>query len=78
MDRAQRTQRKASRTEHVPDDLWTAEQVASYFKVTPRTIREWREVDPTFPACLELPGRSVRWHRNDIIKWALSLRGEPA
>lgn len=60
----------------VPDDLWTVEQVAAYFKVTARTIREWREVDPTFPASLDLPGRSVRWYGPDVTAWALSLRGQ--
>ncbi len=62
----------------VPDDLWTIDQVAAYFKVTARTIREWREVDPTFPAPLDLPGRSLRWYRDDVLAWALSLRGELA
>lgn len=62
----------------VPDDVWTMEQVAAYFKVTPRTIREWREVDPSFPRPLELPGRSVRFYRGDVTGWALTSRGEVA
>lgn len=60
----------------VPDDLWTTEEVAAYFEVTDRTIRDWRQQDATFPLPLDLPGRSVRWYRQDVIAWALSLRGE--
>lgn len=59
----------------VPNDLWTVDDVADYFKVTPRTIRGWREQDVTFPLPLDLPGRSLRWYRKDIVEWALSLRG---
>ncbi|MDP8927727.1 MAG: hypothetical protein M3O70_03890 [Actinomycetota bacterium] len=46
-----------------------------YFRVCERTIREWRDLDATFPAPLDLPGRLVRWYRQDVIDWALSLRG---
>ncbi len=59
----------------VPDDLWTIAEVVSYFRVCERTIREWRDLDPTFPAPLDLPGRLLRWYRQDVIDWALSLRG---
>lgn len=60
----------------VTGELWTIDDVASYFKVTARTIREWCELDPTFPRSLDLPGRSVRWYREDVVAWVLSLRGE--
>lgn len=60
----------------VPADLWTTEEVAAYFQVTDRTIRDRRQQDATFPLPLDLPGRSVRWYREDIVAWALSLRGE--
>lgn len=66
------------RDREIPDDMWTLEQVAAYFKVTGRTIRDWRDLDATFPLPLELPGRSLRWYRQDVIDWALSLRGELA
>ncbi len=59
----------------VPDDLRTIAEVASYFRVCERTIREWRDLDATFPAPLDLLGRLVRWYRQDVIDWALSLRG---
>jgi hypothetical protein len=52
----------------VPDDLWTLDDVAAYFKVRERTIRDWRDHDATFPAPLDLPGRSVRWYR--VVEWA--------
>lgn len=60
----------------LPDELWTSEQVAAYFKVAERTLRQWREVDATFPQPLDLPGRLLRWYGADIVEWALSLREE--
>lgn len=60
----------------VPGDLWRIDEVAAYFRVTPWTIRAWRNTDATFPAPLDLPGRSLRWYRDDVIEWALSLRGQ--
>lgn len=60
----------------VPDDIWTAEQVAVYFKVTERTLRDWRDRDVTFPQPLDLPGRALRWYADDVVAWARSLRGE--
>lgn len=60
------------------DELWSPEDVAAYFKVSDRTIRDWRAHDATFPRPLDLPGRSVRWYHSDIVEWALSLRGELA
>ena len=60
----------------VPDEIWTAEQVATYFKVTERTLRDWRDRDATFPQPLDLPGRALRWYVEDIVAWTKSLRGE--
>jgi len=60
------------------NDLWTIDDVAAYFRVTPRTVREWRAQEATFPQPRDLPGRSVRWYRPDITEWAVSLRGQPA
>lgn len=62
----------------VPDEIWTAGQVAQYFKVTERTVREWRDRDATFPEPLGLPGRALRWYVQDVTDWTRSLRGEPA
>lgn len=62
----------------VPEDVWTSEQVAIYFQISERTLRDWRDRDATFPQQLDLPGRSLRWYGQDIIRWALSLRGEIA
>jgi predicted DNA-binding transcriptional regulator AlpA len=59
----------------VPDEVWTAEQVAEYFKVTERTLRDWRDRDATFPQPLDLPGRALRWYVDDVVAWTLSLRG---
>lgn len=54
--------------------LWTVGDVADYFRIAERTLREWRELDPTFPLPLDLPGRTLRWYPRDIVEWALSLR----
>ena len=54
--------------------LWTVADVAEFFGISKRTLREWRELDPTFPMPLDLPGRTLRWHPDDVIEWALSLR----
>lgn len=48
------------------DDVWTVEQVASYFKVAPRTIRQWREIDPTFPAPWSYRAARCGSHRSDV------------
>lgn len=69
---------RPARQHDTGDELWTIEDVADYFKVTPRTIREWRDIEATFPQPLDLPGRSVRWYRPDIAEWALGLRGRSA
>lgn len=60
------------------EDLWTVDDVAAYFRVTTRTVRQWRAVEATFPAPLDLPGRSVRWYGPDVTAWALSLRERSA
>lgn len=62
---------------HDGEQLWTALHVAEYFRVSERTLREWRDADPTFPLPLDLPGRTLRWHPQDVVDWALSLRGVP-
>lgn len=59
-------------------DLWTVDDVAAYFRVTTRTVREWRTVEATFPPPLDLPGRSVRWYGPDVTAWALSSRERSA
>lgn len=66
---------RAGDAERATDQLWTVDDVAAYFKVAPRTIRDWRAMEATFPPPLELPGRSIRWHEADILEWARSLRG---
>lgn len=55
-------------------ELWTVEEVADFFRISNRTLREWRELDPTFPLPLDLPGRTLRWYPQDVVDWALSLR----
>ena len=40
--------------------LWTATDVRVYFGIATRTLRLWRETDPTFPPPLDLPGRTLR------------------
>lgn len=57
-----------------PARLWTPEDVCAFFGISPRTFREWREQVPTFPTPLRLPGRVLRWHPDDVTRWADSRR----
>ena len=57
-----------------PERLWTQEDVCAFFHISPRTFREWREQVPTFPTPLRLPGRVLRWHPDDVTRWADSRR----
>lgn len=58
------------------EDLWDADLVAAYLKVTARQVRERYALMPSFPAAIRLPtaGNGVghpRWQAVDIIQWAL-------
>lgn len=52
------------------DRTWTATDVAAFFQVSDRLVREWRRTDLTFPLPLALPGRTVRWDPAAVMAWA--------
>lgn len=56
--------------------LWGPEEVCRYLGVRPRTLRQWRTLDPTFPLPLILPGRLVRWLPAQVVGWAAARQFE--
>ena len=44
----------------------TTDQVAKYFNVTPKTIREWRKERPDFPRPVTFNERTTRYDAEDI------------
>lgn len=65
------------------DELWGAEQVGEYLKVTPRHVTEVLRVLPGFPACYRLPsggengGRGrPKWMAAEIRAWVEKHKGK--
>lgn len=54
-----------------PPELWTIEDLASYLKVSVKTVRDWR-LRGIAPRALKL-GRHVRFRPEDVHEW-LELR----
>lgn len=52
------------------DKLLNAEDVATLLGVAVNTVRSWRQQN-RLPKAIKL-GRSVRWRRSDILRWAES------
>jgi len=50
--------------------LWSPADVCWYLGIRPRTLREWRATDASFPLPLALPGRVVRWLPAHVVAWA--------
>ncbi|MES9841248.1 MAG: helix-turn-helix domain-containing protein [Candidatus Thiodiazotropha endolucinida] len=63
---------------HIPVevDMWGPDEIASYLKVSRRTVAERYAARPDFPKCHRLPtekdgGRGMlRWKASEIIEWA--------
>lgn len=47
------------------DEYMTAQQVAQFFKISERSIREWT-TQGALPAYRVGPGRSVRYRKSDV------------
>lgn len=58
----------------IPDAarLWTAEDVAQYLQMSPRTVSEKLAMDPRFPRALNLGVK--RWYMAEVIEWAKRSR----
>lgn len=54
----------------IPDDkrLWTAEDIAQYLQLSPRTVSEKLAMQPGFPKPLKLGVK--RWYMVEVLAWA--------
>jgi predicted DNA-binding transcriptional regulator AlpA len=66
---------QAPRTQPPPWDkvLWTAEEIADYLRVSPRTVREVYAPQPGFPRPVS-PGRHLRWYAHEVAEWVEGTR----
>lgn len=59
-------------------DLWGADEIGAYLKLSPRHVSERLACRPDFPRVIRLPsesGRGVkRWKAKEVIAWAESLQ----
>jgi hypothetical protein len=66
------------RKKHVPDDLWTADMIATYLHLGVGTVRNRVLSHPTFPRAVRIPttddGGGRRWPGKEVIAWALKHR----
>jgi hypothetical protein len=73
------TQLKADRIS-VADELWTAEDIASYLKLSADTTERRVVTRPDFPAPLQpcLTGKKAakRWFAGEVISWARVSRAK--
>lgn len=56
-------------------DLWDAETISSYLKVSARQVRERYAIMPGFPQAIRLPSGGTekghpRWKAEEVIAWA--------
>jgi hypothetical protein len=63
--------RQSRKTDELPaDGPATIRQVAAYFQVTEKTIREWQKEKPSFPKPANF-GKSLRWDAKKVrAYWA--------
>ena len=64
-------------------DLWDAETIGAYLKLSPRQVLERVAIRPDFPNQIRIPtegkGRGhPRWRAAEVIKWAESYSRIPA
>jgi len=63
--------------------IWDADGVAGYLKVSRRTVLELFAPRPDFPAAIRLPTRGggpgmPRWNAGQVMEWAESRRERTA
>lgn len=54
--------------------LWTADDIAEFLTLAPRTVKEKLVHRPDFPAPLRLSSKVKRWFRDEVIEWAMRQR----
>lgn len=59
----------APEPEQRSDELWTLQEVADFLRLAPRTIHRYRS-SGEFCEPVKLAGRTPRWWRSSIIRWA--------
>lgn len=71
-----------SRSIPLEAEIWDADTVAGYLRVSRRTVLEHFSPRPDFPAGIRLPGRGksdlVRWKAIEVMGWAESKRDKAA
>lgn len=58
----------------IPDEarLWSAEDIAQYLQMSPRTVSEKLSMSPRFPRALKLGVK--RWYMVEVLAWAKKNR----
>lgn len=54
--------------------LWSAEQVAEFLNVCPRTVKEKYQNRPEFPKAYRISKAKLRWDADEIINFVKSCR----
>ncbi|WP_416171990.1 helix-turn-helix transcriptional regulator [Agrobacterium salinitolerans] len=57
-------------------ELLTQQDLASAFKVSPRTVRRW-VADGDFPRGIKV-GKALRWHPDDVRRYLAHQQSESA
>lgn len=56
------------------DDLWAAEEIADYMKLSKKSVQNRVLDDPTFPRSVALPTGGRRWWAKEIREWMKKRR----
>ena len=54
--------------------LWTAQQVAEFLQVAPRTVKEKYRNRPDFPRPCMISTKKLRWDADEIVSFVKSSR----
>lgn len=57
------------------DDLWAADEIADYMKLSKKSVQNKVLDEPTFPKSIPLPTGGRRWLAKEIRKWVEKRRG---
>jgi len=60
----------------VEDQMWTAEQIGNYMKLSAFTVSQKVVTRPGFPAPCLPTGSTKRWFAGEVIQWAKLNRGK--
>lgn len=57
------------RRQHNADDMWTADEIADFLKLSKKTVQNRILDDKTFPRSRTLPTGGRRWVAKEVIEW---------